>query len=437
MSGSHIVVDYEELQRMSSVWAEAAHTIARLGFGVAELAVSHELVVNAVFDPAGAARAESAILEAALGPAGLVALAARMATDSLLLTAVVEKERLVDDFPLHQVMDVEKWFATLPVAFAISPRRTLVDGGRRFAALGDALPGYLSPFAEPLLEAFAPSPAFRRDVALRRPVSVDPVFGLPVRSLIASSDAHPGGVSISRYSPEWIYQPPVSMAAMLDRVADLENFEGALIAVQRVVGSDGVARFLVVLPGLRHFAPSRDPQDLLGAAVAEAGTSTGYTRCVRLALDAAQVPRGAEVVLAGHSQGGIVAMDLAGDPGFNGGRVRVAQVIAAGSPISSKAVAPGTGTRVFSVENVNDVVTHLDAVESPTVHQSVEKLTYRFAIDEHDPGRTHDVSLYAQQLRRLADSPNPLLARDNADLQPYLSGSVTTTVFEVRDEPAR
>jgi pimeloyl-ACP methyl ester carboxylesterase len=181
----------------------------------------------------------------------------------------------------------------------------------------------------------------------------------------------------------------------------------------------------------------RDPQDLLGAAAAEAGTSTGYTRCVRLALDAARVPSGAEVVLAGHSQGGIVAMDLAGDPGFNGGRVRVAQVIAAGSPISSKAVALGTGTRVFNVENVNDVVAHLDAVESPTAHQSVEKLTYRFAIDEHSTGRTHDVSLYAQQLRRLADSPNPLLAHVNADLQPYLSGSVTTTVLDVCDEPAR
>ncbi len=436
MSGSHIVVDYEELQRMSAVWAEAAHTMARLGLGVAELAASHELVVNAVFDPVGASRAEAAILAAAVGPAGLVALGARMATDSLLLTALVEKERLVDNFPLRQLMDVEKWCAMLPVTFAIDPRRTMVDGGRRFAALGDALPGYLSPFAEPLLAAFAPSPVFRRDVALGRPVSVDPVLGLPMRSLVASSDAHPGGVSISRYSPDWTDKPPASMAEMLDRVADLENFDGALIAVQRIVGSDGVARFLVVLPGLRHFAPSRDPQDLLGAAAAEAGTATGYTRCVRLALDAARVPSGAEVVLTGHSQGGIVAMDLAGDPSFNGGRVRVAQVIAAGSPISSKAVAPGTPTRVFNVESVNDIVTHLDVVESPTAHQSVEKLTYRFAIDEHDPGRTHDVSLYSRQLRRLADSPNPLLSRVNADLQPYLSGSVTTTVFDVRDEPA-
>jgi pimeloyl-ACP methyl ester carboxylesterase len=237
-----------------------------------------------------------------------------------------------------------------------------------------------------------------------------------MRSLVASSDAHPGGVSISRYSPDWTDKPPASMAEMLDRVADLENFDGALIAVQRIVGSDGVARILVVLPGLRHFAPSRDPQDLLGAAAAEAGTATGYTRCVRLALDAARVPSGAEVVLTGHSQGGIVAMDLAGDPSFNGGRVRVAQVIAAGSPISSKAVAPGTPTRVFNVESVNDIVTHLDVVESPTAHQSVEKLTYRFAIDEHDPGRTHDVSLYSRQLRRLADSPNPLLSRVNAVL---------------------
>ena len=74
---------------------------------------------------------------------------------------------------------------------------------------------------------------------------------------------------------------------------------------------------------MRHGGFAADPQDLPGAAAAMVAGATAYTRCVAEALDAAGVARGSEVVLVGHSEGGLVAMDLAGDPSFNGGRVRV------------------------------------------------------------------------------------------------------------------
>jgi pimeloyl-ACP methyl ester carboxylesterase len=199
------------------------------------------------------------------------------------------------------------------------------------------------------------------------------------------------------------------MASMLDRVADLERQPSASMAIQRVTGTDGVRRYVVLLSGMRQFAPSPDPEDLLGAAAALVGTTTNYTRCVSQALDAAQVPRGAQVLLVGHSEGGLVAMDLAGDGAFSGARVRVTQVVAAGAPISSKMVVFGGGTRVLSIENVHDVVTHLDADDPPIGHQRADRLTYRFAIDEHDVVRSHDVRLYAQQAEVLADSPNPLM----------------------------
>jgi pimeloyl-ACP methyl ester carboxylesterase len=157
---------------------------------------------------------------------------------------------------------------------------------------------------------------------------------------------------------------------------------------------------------------------------------------VREALDAALVPLGAQVVLVGHSQGGIVAMDLAGDHAFNGGRVRVAQVVAAGSPISAKSVARGSGTRVLSIENVNDIVTHLDAADPPVDQpneQSVDRLVYRFAADEHDVMANHDVRMYSRQAADLADSPNPLMIDVQAGLRPFLEGSTTTTVFTLHD----
>jgi hypothetical protein len=433
VSGAAEIVDYEELARMSSVWGEAAASMARVGFQVAALAGSSELLASAMFDPMGAARSEAAILGAAVGPRGLAGLGERLAVDSVLLKAVIAKEQYVDDLPLHQVVALERWLLTLPLEVTLDPSRALRDGTRDSAALANAITGFAAPHTRMLLELFSPSVRFRLDVAQDRAMSVDPVFGLPLAPLIPYSERTGGSVSISRYAPTWGGQPPPSISAMLDRVGDLEDQRAASIAVQRVVGADGVARYIVVLSGMRSMTNTADPEDLLGAGAALLRTTTNYTTCVQEAVDAALVPRGAEVLLVGHSEGGIVAMDLAGDPKFNGDRVRVKLVVAAGSPISSKPVALGSGTRVLSIENVNDIVTHLDAADPPASDQSVERLTYRFADDEHNVVASHDVSLYARRAAGLADSPNPLMIDVQAGLRPFAAGSATTTVFTMHD----
>ncbi|HWF41441.1 MAG TPA: hypothetical protein VN683_05125 [Acidothermaceae bacterium] len=433
MSGSAEIVDYEELARMSSVWGEAAAAMARTGFGVAALAGSAELLASAMFDPMGAARAEAGIVRAAVGPRGLAALSAGLEIDSLLLKAVVAKEQYVDDLPFHEIGALERWLVALPLELALDPTLALRDGTRDSAALANAVTGYAAPHTETLLELLAPSLGFRLGVAERRQLSVDPVFGLPLAPLVPNNERTGGSVSVSRYAPSWGGRPPPSIGSMLHRVGDLEDQPAASIAVQRVAGTDGVARYVVVLSGMRSMTNTSDPEDLLGSGAALVRTTTNYTTCVREAIDAALVPRGAQVLLVGHSEGGIVAMDLAGDPAFNGGRVRVQQVVAAGSPISSKPVAQGSGTRVLSIENVNDIVTHLDAADPPASHQSVERLTYRFANDQHNIVASHDVSLYARQAAGLADSPNPLMIAVQAGLRPFMDGSATTEVFTMHD----
>ena len=433
MSGAAEIVDYEELARMSSVWGEAAASMARTGLQVAALASSSDLLASAIFDPMGAARAEAGILRAAVGPRGLADLGVGLALDSVLLKAVIAKEQYVDDLPLHQVAALERWLLTLPLGLTLDPARALHDGTRDIAALANAITGYTAPHLQMLLELFAPSLRFRLDVEQHRPISVDPVFGLPLASLVPGSERTGGSVSISRYTPSWAGQPPPSIGSMLDRVGDLEDRPAASIAVQQVTSTDGVARYVVVLSGMRSMTSTADPEDLLGSGAALVRTTTNYTTCVREAIDTALVPRGAEVLLVGHSEGGIVAMDLAGDPAFNGARVRVKQVVAAGAPISSMPVADGSGTRVLSIENVNDIVTHLDAADPPAAHQSVERLTYRFADDERNIVASHDVSLYARQAAGLAESPNPLMIDVQAGLRPFMGGSATTTVFTMHD----
>jgi hypothetical protein len=427
---------------------------------VAALAAEPAVVANAVLDPLGAARLERSIMASVAAPRGLAALAAKLERDGLRLEAVVAKEQLVDDFPMRQVETIAGWLATAPIRLSWSPSQTLRAGHHDVVDLGNAVLGYLSPLTEPLLAVLAPSPMFRAGVLARRSVSVDPVFGLPLRGVGAIAPEGPGYVSVSSFRPSWSGTAPNSLATVMHRVAGLEHAPDASLAIERVVGVDGVARYVVELPGMRHMGAAPDPQDLTGAISAVAFPSTAYTRCVAKALDAARVPPGADVMLVGHSEGGIVAMDLAGDSAFNGRRVNVTHVVVAGSPVSSKRVAAASATKVFSVENVNDIVTHLDAVDSAdsagcagsagsvnaagsagsvnaagSAGETPARLTYQFSADRHDIVGTHDPDRYAERIERLADSPNPLYRQFEAGARPYLSGTTTTSVFKLADRP--
>ncbi|HEY5051127.1 MAG TPA: hypothetical protein VII50_09505, partial [Acidothermaceae bacterium] len=159
-----------------------------MGVRVAALVGSPELLVNAMFDPMGATRAEANILRAVVGPRGLTALAASLEVDSMLLKAVIAKEQYADDLPVPQVAALERWLVTLPPELAINPTRTLRDGTRDSAAHANAITGYAAPHTQALLELFAPSLRFRLDLALRRPLPVDPVFGVPLAPLVPDGE---------------------------------------------------------------------------------------------------------------------------------------------------------------------------------------------------------------------------------------------------------
>jgi len=430
---SAIVVDYEELRRMSAVWAETSKSLAKQAVAVAAMAAESSVLTNAVFDPLGAARVEASILAAATVPHGLAALAARLAADSMVLEAVVAKEQLVDDFPLPELAAFDAWLLTAAVRFPFAPGKTLAAGEADAGSLANAMVGYLAPFTEPLLGLFAPAAIFRADVEGRRPLTVEPFFGLPLALVGAVAPEGPGYAVRSSFRPVWAGTAPTGLGSALRRIADMENAPAASLAIERVVGRDGVARYVIELPGMRHMGIASDPEDLSGSISAMALPATAYTRAVSRALDAVGAPRGAKVMLVGHSEGGIVAMDLAGDPAFNGGRVQVTHVVAAGSPISSKQVVSGSDTRVFSVENVNDIVTHLDAVDAAP--ETASRLTYQFSADDHDIVGSHDPVRYAERIEALADSPNPLLRQFQAGTAVYFAGATTTTVFSLADAP--
>ena len=122
--------------------------------------------------------------------------------------------------------------------------------------------------------------------------------------------------------------------------------------------------YVVSLPGLHDLGDGPDPMDLYGAVRGLFGRTGAYPGAVRNALDLACVPIGASVLLVGHSQGGITAMDLASDPTFNGRRVAVTHVVTAGSPVSGMRPVSDQGTQVLELDNDDDLVPQLDLRDS-------------------------------------------------------------------------
>ncbi len=115
--------------------------------------------------------------------------------------------------------------------------------------------------------------------------------------------------------------------------------ESGKLRVEAVTGADGVTRYIVSIPGTQanltgidgwsHNDNARNwPSNLWGMAQ---GSDSTASRAVMMAIRNS-VPPGAEILLTGHSQGGLIAANVASDPAF-GRDYRVAGVVGFGAPM--------------------------------------------------------------------------------------------------------
>ncbi len=144
---------------------------------------------------------------------------------------------------------------------------------------------------------------------------------------------------------------PVSPATGLsDRVARIPEGD-ARIRVDRYVMPTGPDRFEVYLAGTTDFdaRATDDPFDLTSNVAALAGTDSGSYRAVEAALADAGADGDSEIVLTGHSQGGLIASQLAAS-----GEYEVKQLYTVGAPAAQIPV-PETVPWV-AIEHTDDVV---------------------------------------------------------------------------------
>ena len=197
---------------------------------------------------------------------------------------------------------------------------------------------------------------------------------------------------------------------------------GGAVGVQRLDHADGTRSWVVTIPGTQTWMPvaGPNPADLSTNLDLVADLTDDMTEVVTQAMSMADIAPDEPVLLAGHSQGGIVAMEVASAPELRD-RYSVEMVITAGSPVGGSVLPEGV--HGLHLEHVQDYVPALEAVPNPdapnrtTVHRDLaHSASVENRIAGSTPGSAHGADVYARTAAELSGVNHPSLVDAEAAL---------------------
>ncbi|MBC9956583.1 alpha/beta fold hydrolase [Yimella sp. cx-51] len=206
-------------------------------------------------------------------------------------------------------------------------------------------------------------------------------------------------------------RPPRDVGDVFDSVGSIESEKASAgntasrIRVRHVTSASGEGAWIVEVPGTQDWSATQpsNPSDAAANLAAVAGLPSTLYPAIEKALQTSMAKAGVKpgsepVMLAGHSQGGIVATRLAQDRRFRT-TFRVTHVATAGSPVSHIRVPASVQT--LDLAHKADPVPRLD-------HQKPPDVRHRYGItgdpvarpeDKTDPIAVHGADRYAESAR--------------------------------------
>ncbi|MFZ4078604.1 MAG: hypothetical protein ACOYKK_04110 [Microbacteriaceae bacterium] len=232
----------------------------------------------------------------------------------------------------------------------------------------------------------------------------------PTATLASSLGAGPGATSsIERLSSEEV-RPPRDLAEALSRIPNQKD-DGAQIRIEQFGETH-----IVYIGGTVDASLGSGPQpwDMSSNLAALGGDPSASEDAVRRAMAESGIGAGDQVLLVGHSQGGLLAMRVAQSTD-----VSAAAVVTAGAPVH--ALVPPGGVPVVAYEHTDDLVPALSGI----VTDAQPGLVYVRGIGAHPDLAREDTLLPAHRLDAYVET---------AQLS---DGVGDPTVNRVRDEFAR
>lgn len=247
-------------------------------------------------------------------------------------------------------------------------------------------------------------------------------YGVVVKSASGDMRVHYGGIGLKKWpgelrqrtaetqesmpdaAPDTHYEGAPTSADLIEHIVDMHGGDAnnGEIAIEEHVttGEDGTQTrsWTVDIRGTQSFTVGTDgPQDMLTNLQGVGGMDSDQFYAIQEAMKDAGIAPGEAVEFAGHSQGGIMAAQLAADPDVRS-RYNVVSVVTAGSPTAT--IAP-TDVPVLSYENSGDIVPGLDgyATQGDNV-TTVMFHDYQATCDGTDPVPcSHSAPVYVEEIR--------------------------------------
>lgn len=155
---------------------------------------------------------------------------------------------------------------------------------------------------------------------------------------------------------------PESLVQLTSRMRVLSDANQPVVRIEKYFDG-GSNKFVVYVPGTQAISASTNPLDMRSNLQLLAGQQSASSRAVDMAIRKAGAKAGDRVMLVGHSQGGLIAVDLAKRSKAGLLDYSVEEVVTFGSPVGSNSAE--ALPEVLSVENKVDFVPQFDLISNP------------------------------------------------------------------------
>lgn len=397
---------YDDMVDAARLFGHAAADTGGAAIALHGYLVDPRTTATSALDPFGAGEFEADLAAALDGPGGLSWLAAECALLDAGLrgaaAAYLAADRL--DSATHDTLD---GVLALPAA--------ALDGAGRLVTTrspGGAVDGVLT--ADPGL----------LDEAVAALGGVTGTAGGVLRGLLGDGRAAVRDAGVDPDPQTTV--PPRCLADVLAGLALRNQARHGEIDVRILTRADGSRAVVVDIPGTKSWdpLPNGDITSLATNVRAVAGRRTSYEQGVLTAMQRAGVTPGDDVMLVGHSEGGMVAVRTAVDA-TTSGRFHVTHVVTAGSPIAAVVPHVPRHVQVLAIENAGDVVPHLDGGRNAD-RANVTTVTVR-----HDHGAipaNHEIEQsYLPGAADIDASPDPSVRAFLTGAARFFDGTGATT----------
>lgn len=392
----------EDIEQVGRLLRSVGDRLGDTARHLAAVSIAFSTGSTAPWSPLTFARAEAALFVSGLGPAGLVAAAARtgmLGSGAVSAAAMYRAGDAAADLALRTALTVvgETTGATVravapglvPAAVTVvtvvaarvggearafqpsGPLRRLGIQTLRLLGGSSRLVGAGLPFIAATARGLTDTPGGRMiwtAAGASRSTSTtvaDAVGALGLLGRLAgAATGRPrwladGRSAAASVGPARAASPPAGLGELVGRIPGAPD--GPQIHVERLTRAGGRRHWVVSIPGTSQWSPAAGatPFDLSGnVKLMSAGRSAGVTATLE-ALRASGIRPGEPVLLAGHSQGGMIAAALAADPAVRR-EFAITHLFTIGAPIASTPIPPEV--QVLAVEHDDDLVPALDGV---------------------------------------------------------------------------